>query len=77
MKTIAEHMKLIHDPSNTYIRNLYRGDMLDKSRYSMQQKVQDQFKKIKSDYNNINNFKDDSSNFASNQLQQVGYKYGS
>jgi hypothetical protein len=43
----------------------------------MQQKVQDQFKKIKSDYNNINNFKDDSSNFASNQLQQVGYKHGS
>ena len=70
-------MKFIHNPNNTYIRNLYRGDILDKSRYSMQQKVQDQFKKIKSDYNNINNFKDDSSNFASNQLQQVGYKYGS
>ena len=70
-------MKFIHDPSNTYIRNLYEGSILDKSRYSMQQKVQDQFKKIKSDYNNINNFKDDSSNFASNQLQQVGYKYGS
>ena len=51
MKTMAEHMKFIHDPSNTYIRNLYRGDILDKSRYSMQQKVQDQFKKIKSDYN--------------------------
>ena len=77
MKTIAEHMKFIHNPSNTYIRNLYGGSILDKSRYSMQQKVQDQFKKIKSDYNNINNFKDDSSNFASNQLQQVGYKYGS
>jgi hypothetical protein len=77
MKTMAEHMKFIHNPNNTYIRNLYRGDILDKSRYSMQQKVQDQFKKIKSDYNNINNFKDDSSNFASNQLQQVGYKYGS
>ena len=74
---MAEHMKFIHDPNNTYIRNLYRGGILDKSRYSMQQKVQDQFKKIKSDYNNINNFKDDSSNFASNQLQQVGYKYGS
>ena len=74
---MAEHMKFIHNPNNTYIRNLYRGDILDKSRYSMQQKVQDQFKKIKSDYNNINNFKDDSSTFASNQLQQVGYKHGS
>ena len=77
MKTMAEHMKFIHDPGNTYIRNLQSGHIVDKSRYSMQQKVQDQFKKIKSDYNNINNFKDDSSNFASNQLQQVGYKYGS
>jgi len=77
MRTMAEHMKFIHEPGNNYIHNLSKGLILDKSRYSMQQKVQDQFKKIKHDYNNINNFKDDTSNFTSNQLQQVGYKYGS
>ncbi len=52
--------------------------MIDKSRYSMQQKIPDQFKKLKLDYNNKNNidYLENMSNFVANQLGQVGYKYG-
>jgi hypothetical protein len=45
------------------------------------QKVPEQFatgKKISYNYNNVNNFdtQRDTSNFAANQLQQIGYRYG-
>jgi hypothetical protein len=45
------------------------------------QKVPEQFatgKKIGYNYNNKNNFdtQNDVNNFAANQLQQIGYKYG-
>jgi hypothetical protein len=77
MKTMAEHFNRVNN--STLHSNYNTGQILDPSRYSMQQKIQKQFesgKKIEYGYNNQNNFKDDVSNFASNQLQQVGYKYG-
>jgi len=77
MKTMAEHFNRVNN--STLHGNYNQGQVLDPTRYSIQQKIQKQFgngKKIEYNYNNQNNFKDDVSNFASNQLQQVGYKYG-
>ena len=77
MTEIGEHFNLVNN--TTYFNNLNRGVMIDKSRYSMQQKIPDQFKKLKLDYNNKNNidYLENMSNFVTNQLGQVGYKYGS
>jgi len=52
MVKIGEHFDLVNN--TTYFNNLNRGVMIDKSRYSMQQKIPDQFKKLKLDYNNKN-----------------------
>ena len=78
MKTMAEHFGIVNNETLFGIHN--KGMVVRDDMYSMQQKIQKQFgngKKIEYNYNNQNNFKDDVSNFASNQLQQVGYKYGS
>ena len=76
MVKIGEHFDLVNN--TTYFNNLNRGVMIDESRYSMQQKIPDQFKKLKLDYNNKNNidYLENMSNFVTNQLGQVGYKYG-
>jgi hypothetical protein len=77
MKTMAEHFNRVND--STLYGNYNTGQIVDPLRYSMQQKIQKQFesgKKIEYNYNNQNNFKDDVSNLASNQLQQIGYRYG-
>ena len=63
-------MANINSPSTNYIRNLSQGQVVDKSRYNMQQKMQDQFKKSKKlvyNYNNENNvdIQSDISNYAS------------
>jgi len=77
MKTMAEHFNTVNDGT---LHGLYNtGQIVDPLRYSMQQKIQKQFesgKKIEYNYNNQNNFKDDISNLISNQLQQIGYRYG-
>jgi|TARA_R100001594_G_scaffold33511_2_gene62165 hypothetical protein len=70
MKNISEHMANINSPSTNYIRNLSQGQVVDKNRYNMQQKMQDQFKKSKKlvyNYNNENKFdiQNDISNYAS------------
>jgi hypothetical protein len=76
MTEIGEHFNLVNN--TTYFNNLNKGMMIDKSRYSMQQKIPDQFKKLKLNYNNKNNidYLENMSNFVTNQLGQVGYKYG-
>jgi hypothetical protein len=61
MKTMAEHFNRVNN--STLFSNYNQGQVIDPSRYTMQQKI-------------INNFKDDSNNFMGNQLQQVGYRYG-
>ena len=63
-------MANINSQSTNYIRNLSQGQVVDKNRYNMQQKMQDQFKKSKKlvyNYNNENNFdiQSDISNYAS------------
>jgi hypothetical protein len=76
MKTMTEHFNTVN--KSTLFGNYNQGQVLDPLRYSMQQKIPKQFgngKKIEYGYNNKNNFKDDVSNFSSNQLQQVGYRY--
>ena len=76
MTTMAEHFNRVNN--STLYSNYNQGQVLDPQRYSIQQKIQNQFKngkKIVSNYNNINNFKSDN-NFISDQLQQVGYRYG-
>ena len=77
MAEIGEHFNLVNN--TTYFNNLNRGVMIDESRYYMKQKIKDQFKKLKLDYNNKNNidYLENMSNFVTNQLGQVGYKYGS
>ena len=77
MKTMAEHFDLINN--STYHQNLTRGLVLDKSRYSMQQKQRDQFSKNKKLNYGMDTPKTDvrdMGNFAADQLQQVGYRYG-
>ncbi len=81
MKPMAEHFNRIN--SSTLFGNYNQGQVIDESRYSMQQKIQKQFgsgKKLDYNYNNYN-FKPagdvkDIGNFTGNQLQQVGYRYG-
>jgi len=80
MKNMAEHFNLVNN--STMFGNYNSGKVIDKSRYSMTEKMPDQFsknKKIKFNYNNENKFdtQSDISNFAANQLQQIGYRYGS
>jgi hypothetical protein len=77
MTTIAEHFDLVN--KSTYHQNLNRGLVLDKSRYSMQQKQQDQFsknKKLGQEKMQPDTNTRDIGNFTADQLQQVGYRYG-
>ena len=79
MKNMAEHFDIVNN--STYIGNHNTGKVIDKSRYNLVQKMPQQFaksKKIGYNYNNKNNFdtQNDISNFAANQLQQIGYRYG-
>ena len=76
---MAEHFNLVNN--STMFGNYNSGKVIDESRYNSMQKVPQQFanlKKIRYNYNNTNNFdtQSDTNNFAANQLQQVGYRYG-
>ena len=77
MKTMAEHFDLINN--STYHQNITRGLVVDKSRYSMQQKQQDQFsksKKLNSKVPMFDNKTRNMGNFQADQLEQIGYTYG-
>ena len=79
MKNMAEHFNLVNN--STMFGNYNSGRVIDQSRYNMMEKMPNQFsknKKIKFNYNNENKFdtQSDVSNFAANQLQQIGYRYG-
>ena len=77
---MSDHFDLVN--KSTMHGNFNTGKVIDESRYMSMQKVPEQFatgKKISYNYNNVNNFdtQRDTSNFAANQLQQIGYRYGS
>ena len=77
---MSDHFNLVN--KSTMHGNYNTGKVIDESRYMSMQKVPEQFatgKKISYNYNNVNNFdtQRDTSNFAANQLQQIGYRYGS
>jgi len=79
MSKVTEHFDLINKGTRLGLQNT--GLTLDPMRYNSMQKVPEQFAKsgkIGYNYNNVNNFdtQNDTNNFASNQLQQVGYTYG-
>ena len=76
---MAEHFNLVNN--STMFGNYNSGRVIDQSRYNMMEKMPNQFsknKKIKFNYNNENKFdtQSDVSNFAANQLQQIGYDFG-
>jgi hypothetical protein len=80
MSIMSDHFDLVN--KSTMHGNFNTGKVIDESRYMSMQKVPEQFatgKKISYNYNNVNNFdtQRDTSNFAANQLQQIGYRYGS
>ena len=80
MSKVTEHFDLVNN--STLFGNYNTGKVIDESRYMSTQKIPEQFAKsgkIGYNYNNVNKFdtQGDTNNFASNQLQQVGYKYGS
>ena len=79
MSIMSDHFNLVNNSTRLGLNNT--GQVVDESRYMAIQKVPEQFatgKKISYNYNNQNNFdtQKDVSNFAANQLQQIGYKYG-
>ncbi len=79
MSKVTEHFDLINKGTRLGLQNT--GLTLDPMRSMSTQKIQEQFAKsgkIGYNYNNVNKFdtQGDTNNFASNQLQQVGYKYG-
>ena len=79
MSKVTEHFDLVNN--STLFGNYNTGKVIDESRYMSTQKIPEQFAKsgkIGYNYNNKNKFdtQGDTNNFASNQLQQVGYKYG-
>jgi hypothetical protein len=78
MSIMLDHFKKVNN--STLIGNYNTGQVIDESRYMSTQKVPEQFaksKKIGYNYNNKNNFdtQRDTSNFAADQLQQIGYRY--
>ena len=81
MKTMAEHFNTVNN--STLFGNYNTGQVIDESRYTIQQKISLQIgsgKKLEYGYNNYD-FKPegdarDVGNFMGNQLQQVGYRYG-
>ena len=79
MSIMSDHFNRVNN--STLIGNYNTGQVIDESRYMSTQKVPEQFAKsgkISYNYNNKNNFdtQSDTNNFAANQLQQVGYRYG-
>jgi hypothetical protein len=79
MSIMSDHFNLVNN--STMFGNYNTGKVIDESRYTSMQKVPEQFatgKKIGYNYNNENKFdtQNDVNNFAANQLQQIGYKYG-
>ena len=77
MKTMAEHFNRVNH--STLFGNYNQGQVIDETRYTMQQKAQDQFSKNKKLNYGIDTPKTDvrdMGNFAADQLQQVGYRYG-
>jgi len=79
MSIMSDHFDRVNN--STLIGNYNTGQVIDESRYMSMQKVPEQFatgKKIGYNYNNKNKFdtQSDVSNFAANQLQQIGYRYG-
>ena len=77
---MTEHFNLVNN--STLFGNYNTGKVIDESRYMSMQKVPEQFAKtgkVVYNYNNQNNFdtQSDTNNFAANQLQQIGYRYGS
>jgi len=79
MSIMSDHFNLVNNGTLLGLRNT--GQVIDKSRYMSTQKVPEQFAKsgkISYNYNNKNNFdtQSDVNNFAANQLQQIGYRYG-
>ena len=80
MSIMTEHFNLVNN--STLFGNYNTGKVIDESRYMSMQKVPEQFAKtgkVVYNYNNQNNFdtQSDTNNFAANQLQQIGYRYGS
>ena len=80
MSKVTEHFDLVNN--STLFGNYNTGKVIDESRYMSMQKVPEQFAKtgkVVYNYNNQNNFdtQSDTNNFAANQLQQIGYRYGS
>jgi len=80
MSIMTEHFNLVNN--STMLGNYNTGKVIDESRYMSTQKIPEQFAKsgkIGYNYNNVNNFdtQNDTNNFAANQLQQIGYRYGS
>jgi len=79
MSIMSDHFDKVNN--STLIKNYNTGQVIDESRYMSTQKVPEQFAKsgkISYNYNNKNNFdtQSDVNNFAANQLQQIGYRYG-
>ena len=79
MSIMSDHFNLVN--KSTMHGNYNTGKVIDESRYMSTQKVPEQFaksSKIGYNYNNKNNFdtQRDTSNFAADQLQQIGYRYG-
>jgi len=77
---MTDHFDLVNN--STLFGNYNTGKVIDESRYMSMQKVPEQFAKtgkVVYNYNNQNNFdtQSDTNNFAANQLQQIGYRYGS
>ena len=80
MSIMTEHFNLVNN--STLFGNYNTGKVIDESRYMSMQKVPEQFAKtgkVVYNYNNQNNFdtQSDTNNFTANQLQQIGYRYGS
>ena len=78
MSIMSDHFNLVN--KSTMYGNYNTGKVIDESRYNSMQKVPEQFAKsgkIGYNYNNKNNFdtQRDTSNFAADQLQQIGYRY--
>ena len=76
MYNMKEHFFIVNN--STLFSNYNQGRVVDPARYSIQQKIPQQFtngKKIVYNYNNKNNFdvQKDISNYTSNQM---GNKYG-
>ncbi len=69
--SIGKHIEYINSPSTSFMRNLSQGQTLDKSRFTLQEKIKDQFVKSKKVVYNYNNTQDNISNFISDYSQGI------